>query len=70
MKKFTSILLIITIILSLCACSSIGSNTKITIGVLEPVSTLDPAKASTLSERIVADNCFEGLLRLNSDGPV
>lgn len=70
MKKIISILLIITTILSLCACTNAGSNTKITIGVMESVSTLDPVKASNLSEKIVADNCFEGLLRLNAEGNV
>lgn len=70
MKKFISILLIITVMVSLCACSNTGSNAKITIGVLEPVTTLDPVNASSLSEKIVANNCFEGLLRLDDDGNI
>lgn len=70
MKKFISILLIITVILSLCACSYTGSNTKITIGVLESVHTLDPVKASSSSEKIVSANCFEGLLRLDEKGNI
>lgn len=68
MKRFISLTLIITIVLSLCACSYTGSNTKITLGVLKGVSTLDPLKASADSEKIVAANCFEGLLRLDSEG--
>ena len=70
MKRFISLTLIIAIVLSLCACSYTGSNTKITVGVLTPVSTLDPVKAATDSERLVAYNCFEGLLRLDSNGSI
>ena len=70
MKRFISLFLIIAIVLSLCACSYTGSNTKITIGVLSPVATLDSIKASTDSERIVSANCFEGLLRLDADGNI
>lgn len=70
MKRFISLILTITLVLSLCACTYTGSNTKITIGVLSPVTTLDPVKATSDSEKIVSANCFEGLLRLDSDGNI
>ncbi len=70
MKRFISLTLIIAVVLSLCACTYTGSNTKITIGVLSPVTTLDPVKATSDSEKIVSANCFEGLLRLDSEGNI
>ncbi len=70
MKKFISILVVCALLLSLGACSLSGNNTKFTIGVLDSVVVLDPLFADNSSEKIVASNCFEGLLRFDSEGKI
>lgn len=70
MKKTISIILILSLLLCMSACTFTGSNTKITLGVTQGVSSSDPVKASSESERMVAFNCFEGLLRLDADGTI
>ncbi len=70
MKKIISILVICALLLSLGACSFSGNNTNFTIGVLDSVVVLDPLFADNSSEKIVASNCFEGLLRFDSEGKI
>ncbi len=70
MKKFISILIVCALLLSLGACSLSGNNTKFTIGVLDSVVVLDPLLADNSSEKIVASNCFEGLLRFDGEGKI
>ncbi len=70
MKKFISILIVCALVLSLGACSLSGNNTTFTIGVLDSVVVLDPLFAGNSSERIVASNCFEGLLRFDKEGKI
>ncbi len=70
MKKFISILVVCALLLSLGACSLSGNNVKFTIGVLDSVVVLDPLFADNSSERIVASNCFEGLLRFDGEGKI
>ncbi len=70
MKKFISLLVICALVLSLGACTFSGNNTKFTIGVLDSVVVLDPLFADNSSEKIVASNCFEGLLRFDNEGKI
>ncbi|MBR4287714.1 MAG: hypothetical protein IKT55_08435 [Clostridia bacterium] len=70
MKKLISIIVICALLLSLGACSLSGNNTKFTIGVLDSVVVLDPLFADNSSEKIVASNCFEGLLRFDGEGKI
>ncbi len=70
MKKFLSVLLVTTMLLSLCSCSLFGNNTQFTMGVLGSATNLDPIYASSDSEKIIATNCFEGLLRFDSKGRI
>ncbi len=70
MKKFISIVVVCALLLSLGACSLSGNNVKFTIGVLDSVVVLDPLFADNSSERIVASNCFEGLLRFDNEGKI
>lgn len=70
MKKLVSIVIVCALLLSLGACSFSGNNTKFTIGVLDSVVVLDPLFAENSSEKIVASNCFEGLLRFNEEGKI
>ncbi len=70
MKKIISIAVICALLLSLGACSLSGNNTKFTIGVLDSVVVLDPLFADNSSEKIVASNCFEGLLRFDGEGKI
>lgn len=70
MKKFVSILVVCALVLSLGACSLSGNNTKFTMGVLDPVVVLDPLFADGDCEKIIASNCFEGLLRFDSEGKI
>ena len=70
MKKLISLLVICALVLSLGACTFSANNTKFTIGVLDSVVVLDPLFADNSSEKIVASNCFEGLLRFDSAGKI
>ena len=70
MKKIISLLIVCALVLSLGACTFSGNNTKFTIGVLDSVVVLDPLFADNSSEKIVASNCFEGLLRFDNEGKI
>ncbi len=69
MKKITSVLLCIILVLSLCSCS-IDNNSVLTMGVNDTINSYDPIEALTDAEKILATNCFEGLLRFNNDGKI
>ena len=70
MKRFLSIVLVCALLLTAGACSFSGNNTAFTMGVLDSVVVLDPIFADGDSEKIVAANCFEGLLRFDNTGKI
>lgn len=70
MKRIISAVLVLVMLLSLCSCSANVSNTKLTMGILNTVTNLDPLNISGDGERIIATNCFEGLLRFDSKGKI
>ena len=70
MKKTLSIVLVISIVLSLCSCTIGVNNTQLTMGILNEITTLDPIFASGDGETIISTNCFEGLLRFDSQGKI
>ncbi len=70
MKKVLCALLCITIIFSLCSCALLENNAVFTMGVLESVNTFNPIHAKTDAEKILSDNCFEGLLRFDEKGKI
>lgn len=70
MKKFISAVLVLTMLLSLCSCGAVGKDTRLTMGVLNTITNLDPLTASGDGEKIIATNCFEGLLRFDSESKI
>ncbi len=68
MKKIISILVILSVILSLCGCTL--SKTELSVGISAPVKSLDPVRSQNEGERIVTANCFEGLVRFNEDNNI
>lgn len=70
MKKAASLLLVISIIISLCSCTIGVSNIQLTIGTLDEIATLDPLSAEGDGEKIISANCFEGLLRFDESGNI
>lgn len=70
MKKIISVILVLIMLFSLCSCSANVSNTKLTMGILNQVTNLDPLNIGGDGERIIAANCFEGLLRFDAKGKI
>lgn len=68
MKKFISILLIASVLFTFSSCSL--DNKFFTIGVLDKVDSLNPYTSDGDSEKIIAANCFEGLLRFDENGNI
>ncbi|MDO4731469.1 MAG: peptide ABC transporter substrate-binding protein [Clostridia bacterium] len=71
MRKVLSLVLVVTILLSLCGCSSDDESKEIinyNLGA-EPTS-LDPQIASDTSAKIVIMNIFEGLTKIDKDDNV
>ncbi len=69
MKKFVSALLCLAIILSLCSCAA-KDDTAFVMGVTEQPVTFDPRYAENLTEKMISANCFDGLLRFDSEGKI
>lgn len=69
MKRNISLVLVLAMVFSLCACS-IGHNTLLTVGFLDEINNLNPLTAEGDGERMIAANCFEGLLHINSEGHI
>lgn len=70
MRKITSIFLIISMLIGLCSCSLTLNKTTFTVGVLDEIQCFDPLKATGDAEKIIAANCFEGLLRFDQNGHI
>lgn len=70
MKKIISILLCAAIVFSLSACSITKGNAVFTMGINGTITTFDPMLAVTDGENILSANCFEGLLRFDSQGKI
>ena len=70
MKKIISTVLVLAMLLSLCSCGATGKDTRLTMGILNTITNLDPLAASGDGEKIIATNCFEGLLRFDSKGKI
>lgn len=70
MKRIISLALVAVTLFMLCSCTMTQSNTQLTMGIFNKVGNLDPLSASGDGERIIAANCFEGLLRFDSKGKI
>ncbi len=70
MKRVISLLLVAVTLFMLCSCTMTESNAQLTMGIFNAVESLDPLYASGDGERIIAANCFEGLLRFDSKGKI
>lgn len=68
MKKLISVFLVIALILSFCSCSLSSKNFN--IGYLDGIDSLNPYNADGDGEKIIAANCFEGLLRFDENGEI
>ena len=69
-KRTVSLLLVfILIILSFTACDE-ETETELYYPVTEDFGTIDPQIASVSSSKLIAYNCFEGLVRVNSEGEI
>ena len=70
MKRIISLILVVTTLFMLCSCTNTESNTQLTMGIFDSIDNLDPLSANGDGERIIAANCFEGLLRFDSKGKI
>ncbi len=68
MKRFVSVLLIICMLFSLGSCGF--NSVELSVGISDEILTLDPVKAQGDGEKLVAANCFEGLVRFNDDNNI
>ncbi len=68
MKKLICVVLIFSLILSLCSCSLTSKN--FAVGYIDKIESFNPYKADGDIERIITTNCFEGLLRFNESGKI
>ena len=70
MKKIICALLAAAMLLSLTSCLGRGAGKSITYAIDASPSTLDPQYASETGAKIVINNVFEGLVRMNADGEI
>ncbi len=70
MKKLISILLCVLLLLALNSCFGSKNDSVITVGVMGEIKSYDPLEATSDTEKILSVNCFEGLLRFDSNGKV
>lgn len=70
MKRFLSLILIISLLFSLAACSDKGANKAIAYALNASPATLDPQYAKETEAMIIINNTFEGLTRLSADGTI
>ncbi len=71
MKRFISIFLIILILLSMfTSCKKEENETQVYYPVTEDFVSIDPQIASDTSSKLIAYNCFEGLVRVDENGKI
>lgn len=70
MKKIICALLAAAMLFSLTSCLGRGTGKSITYAIDASPSTLDPQYASETGAKIIINNVFEGLVRLDSDGKI
>ena len=69
-KKTIAFSLVLIMITSLFSGCSLFKNAEFNIGFINEIASLDPLKAKGDAETIAAVNCFEGLLKFNSNGEI
>ena len=69
LKKALSILLVTVMIAGLCACGGDDGDT-IMMPITEDPMCLDPQVAETDEAKLIIANCYEGLVRIDSDGSI
>lgn len=71
MKRYISIFLIILILLSLLtSCKKKDDTVELYYPLTEDFRSLDPQIATDTSSKLIAYNCYEGLVRVNENGDV
>lgn len=68
-KKFLSVFLALTVIFCFCACGDDGEDVLIMPIESDPLC-LDPQVAESESARLIIENCYEGLVRLDENGKI
>lgn len=69
-KKLFKIFAAVTAMLMLCSCSDTVKDAELRCPLDSEPVTLDPQIAQGSSATTIVANCFEGLMRLNSDGSI
>lgn len=69
-KLIAAVLALIIIILSMSACKKDKDEIELYYPVKENFSTIDPQVAAVDSSKLIAYNCYEGLVRLNENGEI
>ena len=69
-KKTIALSLVLIMMTSLFSGCSLFKNAEFNIGFINEIESLDPLKAKGDAETIAAVNCFEGLLKFNSNGEI
>lgn len=70
MRRFLSVILAITMLLSLASCSGSGDNGAIYYSLDKSPSTLDPQYAGDTEAHVIINNTFEGLVRRSAEGEI
>ena len=70
MRKYLPIIIIVCVLLTMVGCSSTNEDLMLYFELSSTPDTIDPQKAQTNSELMVASNLFEGLMRLDNNGKI
>ncbi len=70
LKKTVCLILIILLVINLSACFNFSEGKTLYVPIDEEPISLDPQIAFGYGDEIIARNCFEGLLRIDSKGNV
>ncbi len=68
--KLTSVLLCVILLLSLASCAKDAVGCFIYYPVYDDMTSLDPQIARSDTEKLIVNNCFEGLVRVDANGEI
>lgn len=69
-KKIISVIIAVALILLTCCSCGKASSVSVVTPINEDPTCLDPQIAVTDSAKLIINNCWEGLVRLNKDGKI
>ncbi len=70
MKRLISAVIAVLLLISISACSGKGSGKAVSYPVSSSPSTLDPQYADETGAKLIINNIFEGLVRLDGEGKI